>query len=629
MPFRRRRPSRALALSPVGSALTASSQRASGLTAQEFRTLFQPWQVTSLATYSSVGECWYAAQFYARSLSKLRLAVGRIDEAGEVKELPPEDDASKLLDRVQDPGGGRAGLLASYGRLMFLVGESYLTVTGEASEDERWEFLSPLELRPVPGGKGFIRQSAPGLTLETLTAAPDDDEEPGAGEAVVWRVWRRHPTYSKWADSPMAAVLLLFEELELLQLAVRARSKARSNRGILYVATEISFASPDGQGDENPEKDTFMEDLSTVLLAPVKDPGAPSSVVPFVIRGPASVPSAGGTGFVGARDLVFTVPLIDPKEQNDEEAAKAAIIKRIAIGLDLPPEILTGMAEVNHWGAWQIDEASWTAHVQPMADQLVGDLSSSYLRPAAKQAGIEGWEDLVVIYDASDVINHPDRTNDVREAYRDGAVGAVTYRATIGLEEEDAPTPEEHQEWLDIKLRGQAQLAEVTGVDPATAEPIDSASTKKVPPTQPTVEQVQDDESVQSLGASGRELELRVQRIVGAAELAVERTREIAGSRLINRAQGCDDCKEKIVSVPSSMVASALGQEESARLAPGVILTEGGTASFAATLGRMGVDSPVVTKLSQLVETHARESLFEAEPRALPDKFIDYVRRVA
>lgn len=629
--------------------MVASAERAGPKNTAEIRMLFQPWQITALTIYSSVGECWYAAQFYARSLSKLRLYVGRRDEQGEIEEIEVgEDDDGKpvalspadaaavaLLDRIQDPGGGgRAGLLGTYGRLMFLIGEALLTVTEEGMPDERWEFLSPLELRPIPGGKGYIRQEAPGLKMEELTAAPEGSETPTVGEAVVYRVWRRHPAYSKWADSPMNAVLLLFEELELLQLAVRARAKARANRGLLYVANELDFGVPDGQGDEDSGRSQFVQQLSATLLAPVKDAGAPSSVVPFLIFGPASVVGAGGET-VPAKDLVFTVPLIDPQERNDEETAKTAIIKRIAIGLDLPPEILTGMSDINHWGAWQIDEASWTAHVQPMADQLVEDLSSSYLRPAAEQEGIAGWENLVVGYDASDVINHPDRTNDVREAYRDGVASSRVYLETIGLTEEDGMTPQERQEYLLIKLRGQAQLADITGQAPDGSPanvPVDGGTVSKTPPVQPTVAQMQDEESMQSLGGSGNghidEREILVQQIVGAAGLAVERTREIAGSRLVQKARGCDSCKETIADVPTSMVASALGEALVRDLAPGVILTEGGTTGFATSLARMGVEAPVATKLCQLVEAHSRESLFAAEPEPLPEAFAAYVRRV-
>lgn len=649
MPFRRRAPAaRMRGIRPKGDTslvLTASGERADAKNSAEIRTLFQPWQITALTIYSSVGEAWYAAQFYARSLSKLRLYVGRRDGAGEIEEIAPKEDkdgnviplsgadleAVALLERIQDPGGGgRGGLLGTYGRLMFLIGEALLTVTGGDTADERWEFLSPLELRPIPGGKGYVRQGAPGLTMEQLTAPIDESVEPSATDATVWRVWRRHPTWSKWADSPMNAVLLLFEELELLQLAVRARAKARANRGLLYISNDITFGTPDGQGDEDAGRNAFAQDFSETLISAVKDAGSPSSVVPYIVFGPSGVVGPGGE-FVPAKDLIFPIRLIDPDERNDEEIAKTAIIKRIAIGLDLPPEILTGMSDVNHWGAWQIDEASWTAHVQPMADQLVQDLSDTYLRDAAEAKKIEGWEDLVIGYDASDVINHPDRTNDVREAYRDGVAGSKIYLETIGLTEEDGMDEKERNEFLLIKLRGAAQLADISGQTP-DGVPVDAATVSKTPPEVPTIAQQQDEESTQSLGGSGNghvdEREFLVQRIVGAADLAVERTREIAGSRLVQKARGCDDCKEKIADVPTSMVAAALGHETALSLAPGVILTEGGTTALFASLARSGVETDVAMKLCQLVESHARESLFASEPEPLPPAFEAYVRRV-
>src|SRR6185369_12954787 len=95
---------------------------------------------------------------------------------------PEESTDQQLIDlfeRIQDPGGGgRSELAAAYGRLMFLIGDGYLTVTSQDG-DEAWEFLSPLELKLKPGGRpdrpqDFLRLRAPGLTPEELSEAGDE-----------------------------------------------------------------------------------------------------------------------------------------------------------------------------------------------------------------------------------------------------------------------------------------------------------------------------------------------------------------------------------------------------------------------------------------------------------------------
>ncbi len=302
----------ARALVTKEDAVTAAAEKITRPDAPKLRRLNQPWQQEAFGYYNTVGECWYAAQFYARSLAKLRLFPATIDESGQIEPIEnPNDPAAQLLDQIQDPGGGRSQLLSSYGRLMFLIGEAYLTVTNK-NDVQQWEMLSPNELRIQPGA-GYQRLRAPGLPVEQLENAPDDAFEPieteGVNSAVVYRTWRRHPEYSWLADAPTKAVLNLFEELLLLQLAVRARAKSRAaGAGLLYVAEELSFGDPSGKNDDDPKSDTFLRDLEEAMISPVKDPGSASAVVPMVVRGPARI------GEVNAKDALFHIQLHDSME---------------------------------------------------------------------------------------------------------------------------------------------------------------------------------------------------------------------------------------------------------------------------------------------------------------------------
>lgn len=635
---------------PIGSlferkALTGSSTRATGKSTQEWRQLLQPWQATAMNYYATVGECWYAAQFYARTLKKVRTYAAERDENGEIKEIEDKQHpAVQAWDRVQDPGGGgRGGLQSSYGQLMFLIGDGYLTVTADENdpEEEQWEFLSPSELRAYPGNPPtFSRLAAPGLTQEQLVEAGPEKYAPLVGargrEAVVYRLYRRHPQFSKWADGPMRGVLNLFEELVLLQLAVGARAKSRAaGPGILYVPNELSFGAADHKRGDDPSSDPFSQAFQAALIAPIKDPGSAGSVTPFVVRGPAKL------GDVAAKDALFHLQIHDPNETYPEENIRTELIRRIAQGLDIPAEVLTGMADANHWTAWQIDEASWTAHVQPMCEQMCGDFGSAYLRPICKQEGVEDWQNIVVWYDAAEVINHPDRVNDAREVFDRGGLSLDAMREVAGFDDGDKPGEEEHNEWLALQMKdktfifGQPDPASLgpdglpLPVDPETGEPVqpeeeegDPADVEKgIPDTKAAAQNGKPSDV--ALAASSL-----AARIAGAAELAVERTRELAGSRIRGKAKNCQPCREKIDPVANSLVASALGRSAVEEVAEGLALTAGGTDTFKQVLGRWGVPVDTVERLAQLVERHASQHLYEGSDPGLPDTFAGYVERV-
>src|SRR3990172_6784549 len=191
-------------------------------------------QRQALQFYDLLAECFYPAHFYSRMLSRVRLFPAIREGDGDPKEI--EDPAAqKVLARIQDPGGGQAQWKSAYGRLMFLIGEGYLTVTEEDGA-ESWEFLSPAEI--VPTGEGRFQRIKDFGQREELTEAPSQ-EALSEGSIRVWRLWRKHPLHSDRADAPTFPVLPLFEYLMLLQKAARAQALSRIvGSGLLVIADE-------------------------------------------------------------------------------------------------------------------------------------------------------------------------------------------------------------------------------------------------------------------------------------------------------------------------------------------------------------------------------------------------------
>lgn len=587
--------------------VVASAHRINGTVEQKskYRRLIQPWQESALSWYDLLGECWYPAQFYGRALSRLRLYPAELGDDGELTEiesgLPVE-----VLARVKDPGGGgRSNMLRTYGQLRFLTGESYLIVTDPDGETEAWEMVSTDELRVQPGG-GYVRYRAPQLSPETYEDAPEDVYEPLPNTAIVYRFWQRHPRYSALADSPVKAVLDLYDLLARLRAAAIARSKSRAaDAGIFFLANEIKWPET-GVQDDDPNQDPFLRDLTLSLVSAIKDPGEASAAVPMIARIPADM--------IENQKGFYHLKLRDAAESYPEDELIEKTIRHIALGLDIPPEVLTGLSDTNHWNAWMIQDETWQSHLGPVAQGFCDDLTTSYFQPACKEAKVEGWERLVVAYDAAEVINHPDRGKDALEAFDRGAIGYARFRESLGFSDEDAPDDEELRTMLAFKAGDPQELAAVEeneqGVD-------DASEIEEAAPAVP--EQQEREEQEEEVAAS----------VVALAEMAVERCRELAGSRLRTHSRGCDACAQKIDSVDNALVASVLGHETAVELDAPMpsVLVAGGAATFAKMLRRRGVGDEWIETLSGMVELHAARTLFQPEAPALPAGFLTAARR--
>lgn len=600
------------------AAIVASASRAEAVAKRGGSSKAQQWQIDSLAYYDQIGAVRYAAQFWARALSKIRWYVGEIDEAGEVTETTDER-AKGLLDRVQDPHGGRSVLTTTYGQLRFLTGESYLIWTQPSAADgEQWEVVSMLELRKQSrrGGRDvYSRIAAPGLTPQELVEADDDDFQPMGKDVVVYRLWRRHPAYSMMADAPMRSVIADCEEIVRTTQTINARLISRlSGPGILAIPQSWTLPrSMVEEGDkDNPEGDPIFAELQKAMMSAISTPGSAESVVPIVVRVPDEQ-------MTDAKAQVIKIWTSDEVIREVELREKA--LRRFAIGVDMPPERVMGMGDANHWNAWMIDEEAWE-HIAPVCQEFADDLTGVYLRPAAKAEGIANWDRLVVAYDAAEVVTNPDGFGDALKLYDARAVGKAYLREAGNATDDDAPTDEELAEMLlvatgtQVEVSGgqivEAEQPDVTGGEPPTGE-----DTERDQPEQP-------DEAEQSGLSSAAYM------VLGAAEVALEDVRARVGGHVRSHLQGrCEPCVQQVQHVRTSEVVAALGPDVLAEHSTLDLrkLADRAATSFVNAAVRWGVSEKQATALAEVIELHAVRTIFDARP-TLPAGFVGRVRRL-
>ncbi len=578
-----------------GRALTASAVKINVARGDYNRRREMGWQRRALQYLDLVPELSYASRFYARMLKQLRIYPARLDEHGKATAILSGAPV-ELLNRIQDPGGGRSQIQGNYGTLMFTTGEGYLFGRDlDRPEDERWMFVWASELE---------------ITPDLIVWKPTDQEPgieyPRGRGAEVYRMWIPHPRRSGEPNSPMRSAVEgdVAEELIILTKAVRATAVSRMTNGILLLPQEASPGPLQPVGDEDPENDPYITDWIDHASSQIDNPGTAEASLPFF------------TWMQGElTQFVKWIQTHDPQTDYMEKDLRKEAVERLARGMDMPVEVLLGLGESNHWAARQIMDDMWRSHGAPIAEHWCDDLCEAYLRPALREEGYEGWRDVVIAYDASQVVVQPDRSKDADAAYDRGQISGVGYRMLKNIPEEFSPSEDEHDEYLAIKLR-----------DPALIDGV-QAPPARGPDANPVQVPRDAAEGPPEPGSSGvSRQESQNARILGAAELAVIRCRELAGAKIRSNLRNCPDCLKVADGKPNALVASLVGAEGLALLKSQSAerLVSGGTDGFRALMESWGVDPLITDLLATLIEQHAARTL-TAPAVSLPDGILKAV----
>lgn len=588
---------------PAGGVLVASAIAGTGADRKksEYSTRKSlDWQNRALSYLDLVPELNYGSRFYSRMLKQVRFFPGRLETDGritEIKEGPPVE----RLAQLRDPGGGRSQLQGQYGRLMFATGEGGLFGRDIATERERWSFVWTDEVKLVVDGRDNVQK-----IIHMPHGESGKKTEYNPSQARWYPMWMPHPRLSGEADAPMRSVLDIAEELIVLTAAVRATAVTRLTNGVLFAPTEASPGPATSDADEDPEEDPFAADLGAHFAAQVENPGDAEARVPPIVW--------------VQEDLVEKfrhVKFHDPATDYVERELRRESIERMALGMDMPPEALTGLGDSNHWSAIQILGDMWKSHGLGVALQFATDLADVYLRPGLRDDGYDGWEDVVIGVDGSQVVQKADRADEAVKAIQEFAIGPSGFRKMLNIPDDYAPSTEELEFMLLVNGRGQA--AQNGGAPQRNGSRNGDGD---MPPEQPPAPGPE--------GDSGRRTRVVAAafREMGAAELALMRCRELAGMRIRNQRTWkalqaiCRDCADTVEEAPLGTVASSIGPEivQKLRLDP-VVLTRGGADSLRELLKGWGYPVKQAEALAEMVEVFAARSLFDKRAPALPSGF--------
>lgn len=419
------------------------------------------WQTEAWEYYDAIGEVKYAFNLVASVVSRIKLYAAVVENPADapvpVRNTDTIDQrlgqaAERALSRLDSAYGGQAGLLRDAALNLSVTGECYLVqmpARPGSGIPESWDIRSIDEVQiDAKNNYGIAprRDYLPGQNAGVSSTSKGKGIVPLPQSAFVGRIWRAHPRFSDEADSSLRGLLDLCAELLLLNRTFRATARSRLNAGALYLPDGLSVAAspdPDYPYDDatdldpgfTPEEsaDEFEDQLIDAMTTPIRDEDSASAVVPLIIRGPAEL---------GDRIKQFKFERsFDPSLA----ARSDRVLDRILQGLDVPKDIITGLANVKYSNALQIDESLYKTHIEPLMLLIVDALTVVYLRPYLKATGFSDAEveRVTIWYDPSQVATRNDRAADADAGFDKMAVSYDTWRRTHGFSETDAPSPEE------------------------------------------------------------------------------------------------------------------------------------------------------------------------------------------
>lgn len=406
------------------------------------------WQTAAWDYFDEVGEVKYAYYVMANTVSRIRIYPGVVTDparppqhVNDVETLNPalRDCALAAMRKLASGPGGIPTLLRDLALNLSVPGEGFLVQIPErrGSElPESWAIYSSDAVKVDASGNVALKMRADDKMSDYVVLPKN---------AFVGRIWRSHPRYAQEADSAMRGLLGLLEELMLLNRTVRATARSRLNAGLLYLPDGLSIGggeatpytedldstigadeSPSGTGDD---EDEFEVQLMDAMTTPIQDEDSAAAVVPLLVRGPA--------------ELGPQIQYIKFERSFDPALAARAseVLDRVLGGLDIPKEVVKGLADVKYSNAVVIDDQFFRSNVEPLVLMMVDALTTVYLRQYIVAHGFtrEDAESIVTWYDPADVVVRPNRNQDATDGFDRYAVSAEAWRRTHGFSEDDAP----------------------------------------------------------------------------------------------------------------------------------------------------------------------------------------------
>lgn len=585
-------------------------------------TLKQGWQRIAWNYRDLIGELRFALKFRARCMSRVQFYVAEVQQgtddepiAVEIRNdkdaekasrvtLPDQlcADAEEALASLPVDHGGE--FLETWSENFDVAGECWLHGFTDSTGTIQWLIRSVDEIEvSADGSQVWLTDPTSPSGKRKLDLGEESGQE-------LYRMWVPHPRNRSLADSALRACLDSLEDIVLggREMRAAARSRIASNGAWLLPYNMFLANGTTAEDGDAVSTNKFAADLTAALLAPITNEGDAGAMAPVIL--------------VGRREDIDVAKDSHVRFDREDSALLIEKIKfslsRMASSIDVPPEIINGMAEVNHWTAWQIDASTAKHYIEPGARLIADAITTSYLRPILLSLG-HAPEDVARIrvwFSLGSLTENPNRRQDALDAADRGAISLQALRKALGFNEEDEPSPSEMLTMVAMKQGVDAAWAarvlawwaeqeeggpleglpmppqETTGqIAPAgDRQPGQSAGTGRVPSTAPSAIAAAGNVPSGLSGATSETVQtgrhrsayrlvhnefvrmMDVERtlrdgLLAACDEAVNDAVRRAGSRVRGKVSANRDLSLAVKEIPSSQLCAHLGREQTLALA--------------------------------------------------------------
>lgn len=455
----------------------AASINVEGVGWKDFKFGSSAWQLEALRHYDRCPELRAVGNAVAAMASQCELAIWEKTN-GEPGEKAEQPKIAALSEQIYGGADERPGLIRLAALNLFNTGEFFNfieTVAGEATD--RWMILSVAQVKRAPGEPKleFERPHKYGGGKVSYWVPEGKDKAIDAARAkqntgLLGRCWTEHPQKPDHADSSVRSALPLLNLIEQYDKRSSAQNDSRlAGAGIVFLPDSLDFPrEPDEPDTPGEALEARIADAAGKTL---KDQGHARSLVPIFA-------TVAGEDIEKIKWLTFETPLDEQTKDRLDQC-----IRRLALGLDVPPEMLLGLGGMNHWGAWQAEASTHKNFVAPLLARMCHALTETWLQPLLRQMNLDP-EKYMVWFDMAPLVVHANRLADAIQLWEMGVLNDEALLEAASFPVTAKHSPESFQRWLLTKaVLANAQLLS----DPVITKALGLTITAAPPGGQPAI----------------------------------------------------------------------------------------------------------------------------------------------
>jgi hypothetical protein len=391
------------------------------------------WQHEAWRHYDICGEMRFVVNWIGNAVSRCRMYAAQVTDDGVVGDEVEDPRVKLIAETMFGTPAAKAQAQRLLGINMMVAGDVFIVAEGykealngdDGAVGDKWYVCSSSEVYRH-GDDIMVRRS---ITHGGGQYKLDPQKD------LLIRAWNPHPRRYDAADSTVRAILPVLRELEQCTKRVFAELDSRlAGAGILLLPDNIEFPQPPDAAPGSVSRtgvDGFADLLQNTMATSLQQRDSAAAVVPIILQ-----------VAVDALDKIKHLTFDSSISDHIAEMRKAAI-ERMAMSLDIPPEVLTGMGGSNHWSSWQIEESSIKIHIEPLLIQLADALNIGYFQPALKAAGVPNPEKMTLWFDIAALTVRPNRADQALQFAEKRFISAKAARDNAAFTDDDAPDDKE------------------------------------------------------------------------------------------------------------------------------------------------------------------------------------------